>query len=471
MSRSMFDLSHYCYLTGYVGLGRVMDVYDVVPGDSLQLQYTGAIRLSPMRRSLALDLNFTMVTFFVPWRHVYGRKVWETWIGGDNPSRTLPDPFSNVADYAIISENDAHWMAGYRAHRYWLALLWIWDNYLRDPHGDVDLRDKLTAYGSSPVLSAPTSTGSKNYSLTDPSIMLAAAAKSNGNNSAAYQRVRGGSGIDSGYRIPICHLQQTRTVFARHPETADIQNVGITSNKLNLPDLEEAKALLELDRRRQWFGRRYTELMANLFGSRLSNEEEYKPELLGRTVAWSSGYDIDATDSGGLGSNSGKGYVAIRHSISRKFFLEHGCVITMALPRFPLVPIDEVPYVLGAPNPSWLDYGGQASLIATQPPVTVNEGKLNYSTATPSIQLGLWPYGQEWRHHHDIVDPKFGDLQGYPFPEFGSGEGRRVWCTPSQYNDIFQTLQLRHWHSQLMVSAKRFSALPGEDSSIFAGVD
>lgn len=468
MSRSVFDLSHYCYLSGYIGVGRVMDVYDVVPGDSLQLEYTGAIRLSPMRRSLALDLNFTMVTFFVPWRHVYGRKVWETWIGGDDPARTLPDPFSNIADYPV-SEADAHWMAGYRAHRYWLALLWIWDNYLRDPHGDVDLRDKLTTYGGSPVLSAPTASGTKNYKLTDPQIMLAAAAKSHGNNGTAYGRVAGPTPPGIQYRIPICQLQQTRTVFARHPETTDIQNLGINSNKLNLPELEEAKALLELDRRRQWYGRRYTELMSNLFGSKLSNEEEYKPELLGRTVAWSSGYDIDATDSGGLGSNSGKGYVAIRHSISRKFFLEHGCVITLALPRFPLVPLDEIPYLLGAPNPSWLDYGGQASLVATQPPVNVNYGQLGVLGGTHS--LGYWPYGQEWRHHHDIVDPRFGDLQGYPFPELPGLGVSRVWCNPGAHDSVFQTQQLRHWHSQLMVNAKRFSALPGEDASIFAGVD
>src|SRR5260370_9558860 len=47
-----------------------------IAGDSFEMDAVGALRLSPLRRGLAIDSTVDIFTFYVPHRHVYG----EQWI-------------------------------------------------------------------------------------------------------------------------------------------------------------------------------------------------------------------------------------------------------------------------------------------------------------------------------------------------------------------------------------------------------
>src|SRR5438132_5289466 len=49
---------------------------DLIAGDSFEMDAVGALRLSPLRRGLAIDSTVDIFTFYVPHRHVYG----EQWI-------------------------------------------------------------------------------------------------------------------------------------------------------------------------------------------------------------------------------------------------------------------------------------------------------------------------------------------------------------------------------------------------------
>src|SRR5262249_2749940 len=48
----------------------------VIAGDSFEIYAVGALRLSPLRRDLAIDSTVVIFTFYVAHRHVYG----EQWI-------------------------------------------------------------------------------------------------------------------------------------------------------------------------------------------------------------------------------------------------------------------------------------------------------------------------------------------------------------------------------------------------------
>src|SRR5689334_23918668 len=48
----------------------------VIAGDSFEMDAVVALRLSPLRRGLAIDSTVDIFTFYVPHRHVYG----EQWI-------------------------------------------------------------------------------------------------------------------------------------------------------------------------------------------------------------------------------------------------------------------------------------------------------------------------------------------------------------------------------------------------------
>src|SRR5207253_11190281 len=60
----------------YTTLFRSISTTPVIAGDSFEMDAVGALRLSPLRRGLAIDSTVDIFTFYVPHRHVYG----EQWI-------------------------------------------------------------------------------------------------------------------------------------------------------------------------------------------------------------------------------------------------------------------------------------------------------------------------------------------------------------------------------------------------------
>src|SRR5947207_988789 len=74
--RMPHDLSHLGFLAGHIGSLITISTAPVIAGDSFEMDAVGALRLSPLRRGLAIDSTVDIFTFYVPHRHVYG----EQWI-------------------------------------------------------------------------------------------------------------------------------------------------------------------------------------------------------------------------------------------------------------------------------------------------------------------------------------------------------------------------------------------------------
>src|SRR5215510_1147307 len=74
--RMPHDLSHLGFLAGQIGRLITISTTPVIAGDSFEMAAVGALRLSPLRRGLAIDSTVNIFTFYVPHRHVYG----EQWI-------------------------------------------------------------------------------------------------------------------------------------------------------------------------------------------------------------------------------------------------------------------------------------------------------------------------------------------------------------------------------------------------------
>src|SRR5689334_560000 len=74
--RMPHDLSHLGFLAGQIGRLITISTTPVIAGDSFEMDAVGVLRLSPLRRGLAIDSTVDIFTFYVPHRHVYG----EQWI-------------------------------------------------------------------------------------------------------------------------------------------------------------------------------------------------------------------------------------------------------------------------------------------------------------------------------------------------------------------------------------------------------
>src|SRR2546430_1022823 len=74
--RMPHDLSHLGFLAGQIGRLITISTTPVIAGDSFEMDAVGALRLSPLRRGLAIDSTVEIFTFYVPHSQVYG----EQWI-------------------------------------------------------------------------------------------------------------------------------------------------------------------------------------------------------------------------------------------------------------------------------------------------------------------------------------------------------------------------------------------------------
>src|SRR5258708_40000450 len=72
--RMPHDLSHLGFLAGQIGRLITISTTPVIAGDSSEMAAVGALRLSPLRRGLAMDSTVDIFTFYVPHRHVYGQQ-------------------------------------------------------------------------------------------------------------------------------------------------------------------------------------------------------------------------------------------------------------------------------------------------------------------------------------------------------------------------------------------------------------
>src|SRR5260364_482091 len=72
--RMPHDLSHLGFLAGLIGRLITILTTPVIAGASFEMDAVGALRLSQLRRGLAIDSTVVFFTFSVPHRQVYGEQ-------------------------------------------------------------------------------------------------------------------------------------------------------------------------------------------------------------------------------------------------------------------------------------------------------------------------------------------------------------------------------------------------------------
>src|SRR5205809_6854185 len=89
--RMPHDLSHLGFLAGQIGRLITISTTTVIAGDSFEMDADGALRISPLRRGVAIDSTVDILTFYVPLRHVYAEQLIKFMQDGVNatPLRTV----------------------------------------------------------------------------------------------------------------------------------------------------------------------------------------------------------------------------------------------------------------------------------------------------------------------------------------------------------------------------------------------
>src|SRR5258707_12819341 len=73
--RMPHDLSHLGFLAGQIGRLITISPTPVIAGGSFEMDSVGALRLSTLRRGLAIHSTLDIFTFYVPHPHAYGLQL------------------------------------------------------------------------------------------------------------------------------------------------------------------------------------------------------------------------------------------------------------------------------------------------------------------------------------------------------------------------------------------------------------
>lgn len=342
MKRGKFSLSHYKLFTCDMGELIPCGMYEVLPGDSIQHSTSALIRCSPLLTPVMHPVDVRIHHWFVPYRLIWAN--WEDFITGGPSGTSLPSfPVVNInpgagslADYFGLPIGVTMDQSALPFRAYSL----IWNENYRDQDLEAELvvnttngndattnrllqncdweKDYFTSARpweqKGPSISIPLGTSAPVGAL-DTGTIIAAETGS----------VIGASDGNAIRRIDTGNAFATDLPLVANLATATAANVNL---------LREAFALQRFEEARARYGSRYTEYLRYL-GVRSSDARLQRPEYLGggrNTIQFSEVLQTGGTSAGaqtGVGNLAGHGISAMRSNRYRRFFEEHGVVMSL----------------------------------------------------------------------------------------------------------------------------------------------
>mgnify|MGYP000166403927 CR=1 FL=1 len=522
MERFDYDLSSYSAIAGQMGRLNTVACIPVIANDSIEIDTTVALRLSPLRMPMTLDAKVDFCIFYDKYRFCYP-DTWESMIKeGLNAETniTLPTqtvdrwtqyPLEYLAGNGRSTEIAEHYIKMYNR---------IWNHYYRIPNvsGEIS-EDYVIGEDVSPQgYHTPDTNQDGIVTYGELNTYLGSSTDSYFNRLYAFN-----SSINSSTQVQTQHLDALgQPLEWATNSTVDLQNqakeerrygrrcarlpqmwntglpadsytneafaeVDIADDKFSLIDFAQARASLKTEIDRDWFTKRYRDHMSDTFGSSgVSIDADKRPELLLHDTHYLSGYDVDGTAGETFGSTTGKSAGMFQIKMPPKYFNEHGCVWIMALVRFPAIAQQDQHYL----SNNTLDYktiSGDPRVIYNHQPIEFSVDDV-FSGATNTTSIGMRAYADWYRWqpnniHNDFHDEMlFNDSNsgdGYPFIDVTSidfTDSNQIFYDAHQengsngYDSYFQSVRLGHWNMIARVNCQAKRIVPPASKSINAGV-
>jgi hypothetical protein len=362
MKRSKFSLSNYKLLSADMGELVPIGLTEVLPGDTIQQATSALVRVSPLLSPVMHPVHVRIHHWFVPHRIIWDR--WEDFITGgpdgfddsEFPTITMPSSggatVGSLADYLGVPTGvNSLEVSALPFRAYGL----IWNEWYRDQDLQTKLNVSLESGNDTSTntllqncawekdyftsarpwtqkgpevtlplgLTAPVVGNGKplqvHTGLTGPASMLP------NQNTADFSGNWGYTGSPVTTGINVTDNPSNTTLFA------DLS----TASAASVNTLREAFAIQRYEEARARYGSRYTEYLRYL-GVRSSDARLQRPEYLGggkQTIQFSevlqTGVTTDGDDQEGVGNLKGHGIAALRSNRYRRFFEEHGYIITV----------------------------------------------------------------------------------------------------------------------------------------------
>lgn len=367
MKRSKFSLSHYKLLTCKMGQLIPVAWFEALPGDTIQQATSALVRCAPLVTPVMHPVHVRFHHWFVPNRLIWAN--WQSFItGGSDGLDATAAPYisftnpanSTLADYLGVPTANMGGAAKFSALPF-RAYNQIWNEFYRDE----DLQTALTSStGDGNDTTSNTTlqniswekdylTSSRPWVLKGASVTLPVGGQApvrgisvgTANTTGFTSTVdvgtgTSGAGLASSNSLGSGAFFQSKSAAATNPTTAfNAANSNVYADLsqatgVDINTVRHAFALQRFEEARARYGSRYTEYLRYL-GVRSSDARLQRPEYLGggrQTIQFSEVLQSGVTTSGsqtGVGTMFGHGISAMRTNRYRRFFEEHGIVMTL----------------------------------------------------------------------------------------------------------------------------------------------
>jgi len=369
MKRSKFSLSHFKLLTCKMGQLVPVTWFEVLPGDTLQQATSALIRCAPLVTPVMHPVHVRFHHWYVP-----NRLIWTDWqkfiTGGSDgldatahpyiASNTFNGASGNNAGVSTLADHLGVPTAGHTAAAKYNALPFrAYDLIFNEFYRDEDLVTALTVNlgnGSDGTTATTLQnvawekdylTSSRPWTLKGSSVTLPVGGQAP---VIGIGIADGLTAANSTWRDSKGNLNSSQPSINPGSQTTEIRTIttGATgasnypqifadlsaATGVDINTMRHAFALQRFEEARARYGSRYTEYLRYL-GIRSSDARLQRPEYLGggrNTIQFSEVLQTGGTSTGaqtGVGTMAGHGISALRSNRYRRFFEEHGIVMTL----------------------------------------------------------------------------------------------------------------------------------------------
>ena len=349
MKRSKHSLSHYRLFSADMGKIVPIGLTEVLPGDTIQQATSALVRVTPLATPVMHPVNVKIHHWFVP-----NRIVWDDWesfiTGGEDGADTSTFPTIDVsavsgngtlADYLGIPAacgepvNALPFRCYAKIYNEWYRDQDLQTALTIDTTDGTDTTTNTTLQSANWEKDYFTTARSSTQKGADVSLPLGTSADVVSDVSATNTDVEVGNTNVAGntwkFDIGAGGELDFNTTAAGTPNLyADLTNATAAT----IGQLREAIAKQRYAEMRMRYGGRYVEYLRSL-GIRSSDARLQRPEYLGggkQTISFSEILQtgVDSSDAG-VGTLKGHGIGAMRTNRYRRFFEEHGFVVSLMI--------------------------------------------------------------------------------------------------------------------------------------------
>lgn len=439
MKTTKYNLSHYKLMTGKFGYLYPVGLQPVNPGDVFDHSASAFIRMKPLNAPVMHPIQVKIHHWFVPLRIIW--EDFESFITGgsdglgDGSSMPVKDWGANepaegsLGDYLGIPANPSGLVLNVLPFR---AYNLIFNEWYRDQQLQPEATNSLASgTDATTATNLLVSCWDKDYFTTlrpEPQLGADITIPSGGrapvsgigqispyDSSAGPLTVKETNGSPGTSSFASYKGTDTQTVIRKSGEYPDIwAELGDATGMPSLLELREAFALQRYEEARNIYGSRYTEYLRYL-GIRSSDARLQRPEYLGggkQTLSISEVLATNAlsdTDPSGVGQMAGHGIGAVKSNRYRRFFEEHGYVVSLMTVR----PLGM--YVQGV-HRDWIKttkedfFQKELAHIGDQ---EVDLREIYAATANPTTVFGYGPRYEEYRRAFSGVSGEFRSSLNY----------------------------------------------------------